>query len=52
MKLLNLVKLIFVYCDPFLPLLKLIEFVRLNEITLLDFDEVIILNLIVLLECD
>ena len=36
----------------FLILWKLIKFSRLNEITLVDFDEVIILNLIVVVECD
>jgi len=30
----------------------LIKFLRLNEITLVDFDDVIILNVIVLVECD
>ena len=35
----------------FLILLKLIKFLRLNEITLVDSDKVIILNLIVFVKC-
>ena len=48
-KLLNLVN----FCDRIFYLsLKLIKFLRLNKITLVDFDEYVILNLIVLVECD
>ena len=51
-KLLNLV-IFFVDCDRFFYLsLKLIKFLRLNKITLVDFVEYMILNLIALVECD
>ena len=51
-KLLNLVKFLFVDCDRFYLCLTLIKFLRLNKITLVDVDEDMILNLIVLVECD
>jgi len=51
-KLLNPVNFFLLIVIEFLILLKLIKFLRLNEITLVDFDDVIILNVIVLVECD
>ena len=49
---LNPVNFFLLIVIEFLILLKVIKFLRLNEITLVDFDDVIILNGIVLVECD
>lgn len=51
-KLLNPFSFFLLIVIGFLILLKFIKFFRLNEITLVDFDEVIILNLIVVAKCD